>query len=316
VTLPTVSVVICTRNRPAALTRCIEAVCAQTVQPIEIIVVDDGRLPLDLRKDMAQRARDNGVFWNYISKTEPGLTRSRNLALASAQGEIVQFFDDDVEPAYHFLEVITGLFSVDLRKEVAVVAGTLAEPNLDTFGGQVWQAASAVAGWWALGGRRMRRGAWPDRIRSEGRVIPTLKIAGAALAVRRSTVYPPGFDEHLTGYALGEDREVGYRLSRRYLVGRATQALAIHHVDPASRPDPGAFGYATTYNYCYILSKNLPMGLGEYVAVLWSFIVIALARLASLFAGDREHRLAELAGMARGAKAWGCQRLEQSGFCW
>lgn len=315
--LPSVTVAICTRDRPAALQRCVASVCAQTYKPNEVIVVDDGRLDEGMVERLGGAVRSAGMVWRYLAKSEPGLTRSRNLALAEAVGEIVQFFDDDTEPAYHFLGEIAALFAADNRQDVAVLAGTLVEPALAGVGGRVWAMAAQMAGWWAVGRRRMRRGRWPEAIRTSGRVSATPNVTGAALAVRRAAVYPPGFDESLGGYALGEDRDLSYRLSRTHLVGRATRALAVHHHDPAGRPDPGQFGHATVYNYCYILSKNVPMGLGEWLAVLWSLVVLAGLRLGLATMTDRRRNLAELAGMIRGGGCWIRRYLNnQVGSCW
>lgn len=314
--LPTVSVAICTRDRPTALRRCVEAVCAQDHLPKEIIVVDDGKLPGSLVQQLADRARDSGIAWRYSTKAEPGLSRSRNLALAQAEGDIVQFFDDDAEPAYDFLGEIVALFAADPGGKVAVLGGTLIEPSLTGLGGRAWRAGARLAGWWALGRRGMRRGPWPETMDLGQRVRATPNVTGAAMAVRRTTVFPPGFDESLTGYALGEDRELAYRLSRTHLLGCATRARAVHHRDPQARLDPGAFGYAAVYNYCYVLNKNVPMGLGEWLVVCWSVLVLAVLRLAFALAGDGRRHMAEIGGMIRGGASWIRHRLDQADSCW
>jgi len=94
----TISVAICTRDRPTSLARCIQAVLSQNVKPTEIIIVDDGELPESTQLEFARASRQSGVAWRYIRKTQPGLTRSRNLALSLSCCEVVQFLDDDAEP--------------------------------------------------------------------------------------------------------------------------------------------------------------------------------------------------------------------------
>ena len=316
VTLPSISVAICTRDRPAALQRCLRSVCAQDHKPQEIIVVDDGSIAADACQRLARQVRQNGMGWAYYRKTEPGLTRSRNLALAHATGQIVQFFDDDAEPDGDYLGEIAALFAADATGRVAVLGGTVIEPALTGLGGRAWRLATRLAGWWSLGRRGMQRGPWPEPARLGRRVSATLNVTGAALAVRRDAVYPPGFDEALTGYALGEDRELGYRLSRTHLVGRAARARAVHHHDPAGRLDPERFGHDAVYNYCYILHKNIPMGLGEWLAVLWSLTVLAGLRLGLAVVRHRRRHLLELGGMIRGSGCWVRHCLRQVDFCW
>lgn len=299
-----VSVVICTRNRPAALRRCISSVCAQSDNPKEIIIIDDGESEPELLDDLATQVERVGIRWSYVRKSDSGLTRSRNLGLSCAEEEIIQFFDDDAEPAYHFIREVLALFSADVNGDIAIVGGTVIEPKLAGLGGRMWRLASRVAGWWSLGRRGMRRGHWPGQLLARQQITDDLNVVGAALAVRKSVVFPPGFDESLTGYALGEDREISYRMSRTHFVGIATRARAVHHMDQESRPDPGRLGYAAAYNYCYILSKNVPMGIGEWVVVAWSLLVLAAYRLAlAVVDGDRRH-LAELRGMVRGSTSW------------
>lgn len=316
VSAPSISVVICTRNRPAALCRCIAAVCAQSSKPTEVIVVDDGELDAALVGELARQVEKKGVFWYYVKKSEPGLTRSRNLALARARGEVVQFFDDDAEAACNYLAEVRAVFAADIGGDLAVLGGRLIEPSLGGFGGRAWQLASRMAGYWSLGRRGMRRTGWPNGLLAERKVLPTLRVSGAALAVRRSAVFPPGFDASLTGYALGEDRELACRLSRTHLVGVAPRAHAVHRCDPTGRLDPAAFGQATVENYCYILSKNTPMGLGEWLAVLWCVIILAGARLAFALSGNPRHHLSELLGMVRGCIRWARLQLNRTGFCW
>ncbi len=280
------------------------------------MIIDDGRLSPETQQSLAEMACQAGVAWRYLPKTCPGLTRSRNLALARADTEIVQFLDDDAEPTYCFLREILSLFACDAGGDMAVLGGNLEEPALTGLGGRTWLLASRMAGWWGIGRRWMRRGPWPAAAGVPCRVVPTPNVTGAALAVRRVAVYPPGFDESLTGYALGEDRELSYRLARTHLVGRATRARVVHHHDPAGRVDPAALGHATVYNYCYILSKNGPMGVGEWLAVLWSLLVIGALRLGSGLAGNRRRHLSELVGMIRGGAHWIHHCLSQNGSCW
>jgi glucosyl-dolichyl phosphate glucuronosyltransferase len=311
-----ISVVICTRNRPASLERCVASVCAQSRVPEEIIVVDDGELPPETLQRLTRQAEGAGTRWQYVRKTDPGLTRSRNLALDRARGQIVQFFDDDAEPDPDYLAQIADAFAADVNGAIAVLGGRLTEPALMGLGGRTWALASRTAGWWALGRRRMRRNGWPHELLEAGGVLPTLTVSGAALAVRRSVAYPPGFDESLTGYALGEDREIACRLSRTHLVGVVTRAHAVHHWEPSGRLDASEFGRATVENYCKILTKHVPMGVGEWVAVLWSFLVLAGLRIAFALTGNPRRHLLELIGMIRGCMGWARYRLSQAGYCW
>ena len=102
-----VSVIICTRNRPEHLRKCIASILKQSVKPQEIIIVDDAS---DERIDVAQML--NHVFSSIHSKVanllsenidikyvrnghKQGIARARNLGIAAAKGNVIAFIDDD-----------------------------------------------------------------------------------------------------------------------------------------------------------------------------------------------------------------------------
>lgn len=98
----TISLCICTRNRPEDLTRCLESVAQCDTQPFEIIVSDDSTDP----------APTQAVTRNYPNVTYQrgpclGLGPNRNACIRSAQGTHLIFTDDDVcVPADFFAKAI------------------------------------------------------------------------------------------------------------------------------------------------------------------------------------------------------------------
>lgn len=92
--LPTVSVVIATRNRPELLRRAVASVFAQTgVQDIEVVLVYDGT-EIDELHDIDRRGHTLRAVQN--SRT-PGLAGARNTGITTAAGDLVAFCDDDDE---------------------------------------------------------------------------------------------------------------------------------------------------------------------------------------------------------------------------
>ena len=75
---PRLSVIICTRERPDDLERCLAALARQTVGPLDIVVVDNA--PRTSRTwEVAERAGAR-----YVLEPRPGLNRARNAGLRSA----------------------------------------------------------------------------------------------------------------------------------------------------------------------------------------------------------------------------------------
>ena len=84
-----ISVVIPTYNRYTFLKRAIASVMAQTYQPSEIIVVDDGSTDTtaDIQKDFPQI--------QYIYQKNSGVSSARNLGIEHASSEWIAFLDSD-----------------------------------------------------------------------------------------------------------------------------------------------------------------------------------------------------------------------------
>jgi glycosyltransferase involved in cell wall biosynthesis len=90
-----ITIIIATRDRPAALRRCLSAIASQqAVGPLEILVVDDGSVARDAIAAVvaahppAKLLRTTGV----------GLGAARNVGIAAAAGDILLFTDDDCQP--------------------------------------------------------------------------------------------------------------------------------------------------------------------------------------------------------------------------
>ncbi len=89
------SIVIATRNRASLLTRALESLTAQeAAPPFEVVVADNGSS--DATADVVARAADWQLDVRRVYVAEPNRAAARNAALATAEGEIVVFIDDDV----------------------------------------------------------------------------------------------------------------------------------------------------------------------------------------------------------------------------
>jgi glycosyltransferase involved in cell wall biosynthesis len=92
-----VSIVICTRRRPALLARCLSAVAHLDPGPSQVIVVDNS--PGDKEtKDVAQK-----FGARYALEPKAGLNRARQRGLAESETEAVVFLADDDVPETNWL---------------------------------------------------------------------------------------------------------------------------------------------------------------------------------------------------------------------
>lgn len=97
---PSVSVAICTRNRPADLARCLESIRSLNVPPDEVLVIDQSDVegPIDTGRFRIHRM------------SEHGLSRARNEAITLASSDIIAFLDDDCTVPPDWTEALTGAF--------------------------------------------------------------------------------------------------------------------------------------------------------------------------------------------------------------
>lgn len=100
-----VSLIITTYNWPEALTLSLQSCLRQSVDPLEIIVADDGSGPMT-RTVIDQLAASSPVPIIHSWQEDKGfrLAKSRNKAIAMAQGEYILLIDGDIILESHFVE--------------------------------------------------------------------------------------------------------------------------------------------------------------------------------------------------------------------
>jgi GT2 family glycosyltransferase len=216
-----VSVVVCTRERPAALARCLAALTVLDPAPGEILVVDNA--------PTSDAARDVAAAWpgvRYLVEPRPGLDRARNAGLAAARGAFVAYTDDDVEVPRDWLGRLIACFA---EPDVVAATGLVVPAELDTDAQRVFEEH--------LGGLdrgyvpRRFDATWFARHRRGG--APVWHVgAGANMAFRRAALEATGgFDERLDAGAAGcsGDSELWYRLLAAGGVCTYTPAAVVYH---------------------------------------------------------------------------------------
>lgn len=93
-----ISAVIPAYNAEAFLKRSVDSALAQTFQPLEIIVVDDGSTD-----DTAEIAKSYGDVIRYIRQENCGGAAARNTGIKAAQGDWIAFLDVDDQWRPHHL---------------------------------------------------------------------------------------------------------------------------------------------------------------------------------------------------------------------
>lgn len=116
----TISVVLCTRQRPDHLARCLASLARLEDDDHEVVVVDNDDTPSVDPGVLPPRAR-------LVHERRRGLDIARNRGTAEAQASIVAFIDDDCEADPHWLDALRVAFA---HPEVGFVTGRVRPATL------------------------------------------------------------------------------------------------------------------------------------------------------------------------------------------
>ncbi|HCF29184.1 MAG TPA: glycosyl transferase family 2 [Cyanobacteria bacterium UBA11049] len=216
-----VSVVICTRDRPEQLKQCLRSLQNLLHPPHQIIVVDNAPKTDATRQLVAQMPDIQ-----YVLEPQPGLSVARNTGIRHSTGDIIAFTDDDVivHPDW-----ITRLQQSFQDSKVMAVTGLVLPGELETEAQLIFEK----------GFEGFSQGYQPltfdsrffEEMKPEG--VPVWDIgAGANMAFQRKAFELVGdFDKRLGAGASGcsEDSEFWYRLLAEGWVCRYEPTAVVYH---------------------------------------------------------------------------------------
>ncbi|GAA3084182.1 hypothetical protein GCM10010520_33670 [Rhizobium viscosum] len=186
-----VSLLICTKDRPDELARCLASIPRQSLPPVEVIVVDNASAG-DATRRVVEAAGAT-----YVREDRVGLDYARNAAVRAARTEFVAFTDDDVVLHERWLENLMKAFD---RPEIGCVTGLVLPGELSTPAQLIFETH------WGFGRGYKRLDFGPDFYRQSAPYgAPAWLIgAGASQAFRRQVFDDIGlFDVRLDMGAAG-----------------------------------------------------------------------------------------------------------------
>jgi len=124
-TLPSCSVIVCTRNRAEQLNQCLHGIRGLCYPNVDVIVVDNAS------DDDAARPIADAWSARYIREPVIGLSRSRNRGARYSEADIVAFIDDDAVPNTDWLCNLIEEFS---DPNVMAVTGLISPTNPSSVG--------------------------------------------------------------------------------------------------------------------------------------------------------------------------------------
>ncbi len=221
--LPTVSVAVCTRDRPEDMEKCLASLMALRVPPLEIIVVDNAPATDATARLVAERFPS----CRYVREDTPGLDHARNRAIAEAKGEIIAYTDDDVIVDPGWVEALARVFAED--PAIGLVTGLIEPAELETEAQLLFERYGGFGRGCARTYLQSRRGA----PMSWSLVGAGQLGAGANMAIRRELFDEIGrFDPALdvgTPTLGGGDHEIFFRCLRAGVICLYEPTAVVRH---------------------------------------------------------------------------------------
>lgn len=263
----TVSVVIPTKNRAADLARTIETLLQQTVQPLELIIVDQSPAPTFARK----------VAIPVVCIHDPtlsGASVARNVAMDRARGDIWLFLDDDVLLEPHFIEEILKAYDDD----VTGVSGIITNYSVPQLKQRLWESLFELGPF-----RDERQSIYRKAASLQGSRPMRVRQFGAGLmSFRASAIRDLRFDDNLTGASPGEDIDFCASLPKQSILMITPRARLIHNRSPESR-DPTHWVSVVAQVASYMRERHWKRGIWNNLCYDWLNMGYALLTAYSSF---------------------------------
>ena len=238
---PFISVVVCTRDRPEQIKKCLNRLARQEYPRYEVVVVDNAPTSDALRPvvegsvvegpvvegPVVEGQTAGGVAFRYTVEPRPGLSWARNAGIVAAKSDIIAFLDDDDEPDEHWLTGIAEGFAKSSR--MGCVSGIVLPARLDNAVENLFER---------IGGHSKGRGFTAETFTKSGSQSPLWPLppfgVGANMAFRREALDGiGGFDVALgagTPTGGGEDTlAISLVMMSGYEVAYEPAALMWHH---------------------------------------------------------------------------------------
>ena len=118
-----ISIVIPTMDNQEYLLRCVSSVAEQTVQPLELIIVNDGTITDRNKQSMRERIEPDVEFIITESDGPRGSSTARNTGAKISKGDIVLYLDDDTVLWEDYIETLAQLYREHDSPNLAGIAG-------------------------------------------------------------------------------------------------------------------------------------------------------------------------------------------------
>lgn len=265
-----VSVVIPTLNRRESLLQTIDYAEKSILKPLEIIVIDQTIDPCEAKKvkECCNKSSLNVLYYHLAT---PSSTKSRNIGLEKAKGDIIVFMDDDVDVKPNTFQIICDIFK---DEKFSLVAGI----NENERVAHSWKGylfcKSSIKKRHIGHVTKAIYGRYPNTTQE---MVDTEWAMGFFFAIRKSHLLQMGglkFDERMEHYAYAEDLDFTYSYCRQakqkgFICGVSPDLLVRHNVSKEYRVPSRRVTFIKTIHRIYLSNKHFH-STTSLLSVYWS----------------------------------------------
>jgi glycosyltransferase involved in cell wall biosynthesis len=250
-----------------------------------VLIIDDGQLDASFVDEWTNRLADTKM--RYLRKSHnPGLFKSRLLAVSTAIEDVILFLDDDIELSPRYLSDLMELWT-RVDHNVVGIGGLDPSwanvPRYKMLWHRLFLTSSGAPGRLSPSGFNLSMFLWPQ----QKAIFDSQFMTGCNMSFRREVLLDLPTIDWLERYSLGEDIILSLHAGRRGRIVIDPRLTVCHHEVPISRPSLPAAKYRKIYNHFRVMEMSSP-SMWRRLAFAWSLLGFLLA---DAFGPDRQHTL-------------------------
>lgn len=134
-----IDVIIVTKDRCLQLLECVKHVCANSLKPKNLIIIDSSsNFDEDSNNEILTLSKMKDIKLKYYNISHKGVGFSRNVGLQKVKSPYFSFIDDDEYAPKHWLKNISKIFKS--QKNIHVLAGPKIPKDNNNYWHQIWEA--------------------------------------------------------------------------------------------------------------------------------------------------------------------------------
>jgi len=278
-----ISVIIPTYYRASDLSELFESILRQTINPVEVIVVDD--TPNDTIKIVCEVYKSKYEKINTDIKylrnpRELGLTVARNVGIENASGGIILFLDSDVILHQEFIEKILEVFKDN--SNALGVHGWVGKEKIK-YNKIIYLIYELLARIFHLYYHSKNSCKYPEYPCILTKIINCTHMRGCNMAFKKDVFNEFRFDENLTKYCFNEDLLFSHSIFQKYpnSLFITPYAKNIHKYSEAGRMEDKELNKNKRISRKYVLTKLF--GFKGLLIYYWQNIGLSIVRICKSF---------------------------------